>query len=154
MTPFTFQPTDCRGSAFEALHADRLALYVNLKSLGRSSRAALRVAFGDNVASGDQFLSYIDFIEASQFYIDNLPKAIEANKRAVIWSAEISARTLVSIALDESSKKADRLAAIKELNVIYNITIIDDKGNTRAGHSLEDFYRLEASTAAAPQKAH
>jgi hypothetical protein len=61
---------------------------------------------------------------------------------------------LVSIALDESAKKADRMAEIKELNVIYIVTTIDDKGNTRAGRSLADFYADVAGSGAVPGAQH
>jgi hypothetical protein len=62
---------------------------------------------------------------------------------------------LYSIATDETAKRGERIAAAKELNVLFGITIIDDKGNTRAGvMSVEDLFRLKGQGAAGSTAKH
>jgi hypothetical protein len=132
-----------------------LADYMRLRAIGRNSQAALRFSFGNAAAVSANTVAYIDFIECSDAYIDGMPKAIASMKHVTIWSPELSARNLAAIASDTTSKTSDRLNAIKELNVIYNITVIDENGKTKAGGmTLKDFYQLEALSASNNTKPH
>jgi hypothetical protein len=129
-----------KGDDILRYHSAELDRYLKLKSLGKSSMAALAGAFDHEYCSSMNSQFIINLIETNDHYLNALPAYIEKFKSHAVWSPEISARVLASIATDESAKKSDRIAAAKELNVIYNITIIDEKGNTRAGRSLDDFY--------------
>lgn len=128
------------GEAIIHYHRAALDRYLKLKAIGKSSIAALAGSFGPGYAVSMHAPICIDLIETNDHYLNALPAYIEKFKSHAVWSPEIAARVLASIAMDESAKKSDRIAAAKELNVIYNITIIDEKGNTRAGRSLDDFY--------------
>ncbi|HEF4727275.1 TPA: hypothetical protein SAP13_004713 [Burkholderia multivorans] len=66
-----------------------------------------------------------------------------------------AARVLISIATDESAKRTERIAAAKELNVLYGITIIDEKGNTRrSGVTLDELLKMTPSANADAHKVH
>jgi hypothetical protein len=121
-------------------HREALDRYLKLKAIGQSSRAALSGAFGFEYASVMNQQYYIDLIESSDAYTSALPKYVATLKHHAVWSPEISARTLAAIATDQSLKSSDRIAAAKELNVIFNITVVDENGKTKAGRSLADFY--------------
>ncbi|WP_179404092.1 hypothetical protein [Burkholderia guangdongensis] len=128
-------------------HGTALNRYIRLKAIGRSSIAALSGAFGADYSMSMNPHVYIDLIETSDAYVNGLPHAIEALKDHSIWNAEISARVLASIATDESAKRSDRIAAAKELNVIYGVTVIDENGKTKAGMTLDDLLKMTPSAA-------
>lgn len=123
-----------------------LSEYMKLRAIGRDSLAALTVAFGANhVMSGNSHI-LIDFIEGSDKYIEGMPAALERMKHVTIWSPAISARNLVAIA-NGAAKASDRMNAIKELNVIYGVTIIDENGKTKSGGmTLKDFWALKGES--------
>lgn len=125
-------------------HKDALLRYVKLRADGHTSIAALTGAFGHEYAMTMNPFAYINLIETSDAYKRTLVAAVADKKDNPIWDAQQAARVLFSIATDESAKRAERIAAAKELNVLFGITIIDDKGNTRIGHSFADFQRLIA----------
>lgn len=133
-----------------ANHEQALVRYMTLKALGKSSNAALAGAFGWEYAGLMNPYVFINLIETSDAFIKNYPAFVERTKDSDIWSPKISARTLAAIATDQTAKTSDRIAAAKELNVIFNITIVDERGNTRAGRSLADFYADVAMGAVEP----
>jgi len=134
-------------------HKAALLRYVNLRADGHASIAALTGAFGPEYVMTMNPYTYINLIETSDAYKRTLVAAVAAKKDNPIWDAEQAARVLFSIATDETAKRAERIAAAKELNVLFGITIIDDKGNTRIGHTLADFYKLTGDPVA-KAKAH
>jgi hypothetical protein len=129
--------------------------YMDLKAIGRDSFAALTVAFGTAAAMSGTSQIFIAIIEGSQKYIEGTPAALERMKHVTIWDAQIAARHLYAIA-STAAKASERLAAARELNVIYGITTVDEQGRTRrgGGMTLADFYKLEAKDASDQQKAH
>lgn len=150
MATFTLDTFD--NAVIAHYHRDALDRYLRLKAIGQSSRAALSGAFGFEYASVMNQQYYIDLIESSDAYTSGLPKYVAAMKDHAVWSPEISARTLAAIATDQSLKASDRIAAAKELNVIFDVTVVDENGKTRrGGHTLEDFYRMKAD---AQQQTH
>jgi hypothetical protein len=64
-----------------------------------------------------------------------------------LWNPGMSAHSLVSLVKSDETKDNVRLSAIKELNVIFGITVVDENGRTRAIRKLDDFYREEADMA-------
>lgn len=138
-----------------AYHKEALLRYVSLKAEGHTSIAALTGAFGHEYAMTMNPFAYINLIETSDAYKRTLVAAVADKKDNPIWDAEQAARVLFSIATDETAKRAERIAAAKELNVLFGITIIDDKGNTRAGAmSFEDVVRAARERANASTKVH
>lgn len=144
-----------RNEVIAHYHKDALLRYVNLRADGHTSIAALVGAFGSDYAMTMHPFIYINLIETSDAYKRTLVVAVANKKDTPLWDAEQAARVLFSIATDETAKRAERIAAAKELNVLFGITIIDDKGNTRTGeHTLDDLFRLKAQAASAAQTTH
>jgi len=120
--------------------------YMKLRAIGRESLAALTVAFGAHHATSGRVSILIDFIEGSDKYIAGMPAAIERMKHVTIWSPALAARNLVAIA-NSAAKASDRMSAIKELNVIYGVTIVDENGKTKSGGmTLKDFWALKSES--------
>ena len=136
-------------------HGVALKRYIHLRAIGKTSIAALTGSFGVDYTMAMNPWAYIDLIETSDAYLSGLTAAVDNMKDEQLWSAETSARVLYSIATDETAKRGERIAAAKELNVMYGITIVDDKGNTRAGvMSVEDLFRLKSQGAAGSTVKH
>ena len=142
-----------KGPALLKYHSDALHLYLTLKALAYPSGAALAGSFGTDYRMSMHYNIYIELIETNETYIKYFPEYVELNKKVKVWSPEISARTLAAIATDPAAKTSDRIIAAKELNVMFDITIVDESGKTKRGaHSLDDFYRIKAD--AQPNKTH
>ncbi len=136
-------------------HKDALKRYIYLRAIGKTSVAALTGAFGTEYSAAMNPFAYIDLIETSDTYLTGIANAVAEMKDEQLWSPETAARVLYSIATDETAKRGERIAAAKELNVMYGITIVDDKGNTRAGvMSVEDLFRLKSQGAAGSTVKH
>ncbi|USE80765.1 hypothetical protein NDR89_13500 [Cupriavidus gilardii] len=59
------------------------------------------------------------------------------------WNPGMAMLKRGQISDDVTLKESVRLAAMKEPNVIWGITVVDEAGKTKAGRSLEDVYRQE-----------
>ncbi len=115
--------------------------YIKIRAFGRSGRAALRAEFGDAYADSSKCNSYIDRIECSPYFIYQFPIALDEVKSSQLWSAKIAAVNLIAIAGDSEVRATTRVAAMKELNVMFGVTFIDENGNTRAIAPFSDFYK-------------
>ena len=138
-------PQTFRNDVIVKHHAEPLARYIHLKANGKTSIAALTGAFGPDYAATMNPFEYINLIETSDAFMHGLPVAVAKMTDSPLWDAEQAARVLFSIATDESAKRAERIAAAKELNVLFGITIIDDKGNTRSRITLDDLLKMTPS---------
>ncbi|PTD98343.1 hypothetical protein [Pandoraea apista] len=137
------------------IHRDALLRYVKLRADGHTSIAALTGAFGHEYAMTMNPFAYINLIETSDAYKRTLVAAVAEKKDNPVWDSEQAARVLFSIATDETAKRAERITAAKELNVLFGITIIDDKGNTRRGGlTLDDLLKMTPSALGTASKAH
>jgi len=148
---------DFQGPEFVAEYKPQLEAYVELRVAGRTSLAALRVSFGEAFAASVHSQAYIDFIECTRFYIRGFKAALAAIKPSEAWTANLAIQRLRSIADDSDSNGNTRVNAIKELNVLTGVTVVDENGKTRATKNLNDFYDaiqpMDAETAAARRSA-
>ncbi len=133
-----------RNDRIEANHAVAVQRYIVLRVIGHKAIAALTSAFGASYASSIHTHTIIDLIETSDYYMRGFARgAAERDKMdSPLWNAMAAARVLISIATDETAKRVERIAAAKELNVLYGITIIDEKGNTRRGLTLDELLKM------------
>jgi hypothetical protein len=138
-----------RNEEFAEKNAALFLRYVEWRVNGYHSVTCLKRSFGSEYDSHN-VQSYIDAIECNPFYRNAYVKRMEEMKLSDFWDAKISAHELLSMARNVYAKEAARIAAMKELNVMYSITIVDENGRTKAGKSLDDFYK-ENSTENGPK---
>ncbi|KVG38168.1 hypothetical protein WL29_08200 [Burkholderia ubonensis] len=145
-----------RNDRIESHHGAAVHRYIVLRVIGRNALAALASAFGPSYAHSPYAHTIIDLIETSDFYMNGFARgAAQRDKMdSPLWNAMSAARVLISIATDETAKRAERIAAAKELNVLYGITIIDDKGNTRRSMTLDELLKMTPTSNADAHKAH
>jgi hypothetical protein len=131
--------------------------YASLRVRAVNSLAAFRRVFG-NVNCDNQMYARIQCLEASDTYNDLFDAKLKVIPLDEILSARKALHSYVDIAANPMAKDSAKIAALKEAAVLANITIIDEKGNSRRGRSLDDFYAAvdamdKAPGAAAPEPA-
>ncbi|MDN8008203.1 hypothetical protein QZN06_06475 [Burkholderia multivorans] len=137
-----------KNDRIEAHHGAAVRRYIVLRVIGHKALAALANAFGPSYAHSLYAHTIIDLIETSDFYMSGFASAAAKRDKmdSPLWNAMAAARVLISIATDESAKRTERIAAAKELNVLYGITIIDENGNTRrSGVTLDELLKMTPS---------
>lgn len=127
--------------------------FVELRAHGYSSRIAFIRAFGaDNYGQSPQEgYRRTQDIESSDWYGAAFELKLKELKANDLWNEKESIHQLLSIVRSEMAKDSVRLNAVKELNVLCGITIVDENGKTKAGRSLDDFYRQQAKPADGPK---
>lgn len=128
--------------------------FVELRAHGYSSRTAFIRSFGaDNYGESPQAgYQRTQDIESSEWYCAAFELKLKELKANDLWNEKESIHQLLSIVRSEMAKDSVRLNAVKELNVLCGITIIDENGKTKAGRSLDDFYRSRTESSPTPAK--
>jgi hypothetical protein len=128
---------------FTILYKEKINMYVEYRVRGFHSQIALGRAFGsENAASGDSSTNERVFhLESNPYYMDRFERRLKEIHMDELWSAKTSVHEMLSILRSPYTKDSTQLAAAKELNVVFGITIVDENGKTRAGRSLADFYK-------------
>ncbi|MCX4170692.1 MULTISPECIES: hypothetical protein [Paraburkholderia] len=78
--------------------------------------------------------------ECNPYVKDRLDVALAEKKASALWNTNKSINRMLKIVENPREKGQTKIAAMKELNVLVGITVVDENGQTRAGRSLEDFY--------------
>jgi hypothetical protein len=128
---------------FTILYREKFDLYVEYRIRGFHSTLALGKAFGsENAIGGDNTAQERVFhLEANQYYIDRFEARLKEIQMDELWNAKTSVHEMLSLLRSPFTKDTTQLAAAKELNVVFGITIVDENGKTKAGRSLADFYK-------------
>lgn len=125
--------------------------YIDLRIQGYDPREAFMRVFGsDYYPSPEMGYKRTSDIEASDYYRTTFNEKLRAANPDDLWNVKTSIHEMLSIVRSFMVKDSVRLNAIKELNVLCAITIVDEKGNTKAGRSLADFYASEAAKTDTP----
>lgn len=113
--------------------------FIDLCIKGVEELSAMRIVFGESTVQDGGFIGRLYALKRNPYYKKRFPLALAAMKTDEIWNPRIAMTLLVSIARS-STKDSARINAIRELNVMTGITIIDEAGNTKMGRNLDDFY--------------
>lgn len=113
--------------------------YVRAKvELGLLDDSAFIYAFGaENIC--EQMRLYISRLNANPMTVRLLGEALKSAKVGDMWTLSQSVYHFKRIAIDETERANNRIAAMKELNTLMGITYTDEKGNTRR-NTMGDFY--------------
>ena len=117
----------------------QFAAYAKNRVEGHGPSAAFRRAFGPGHRVDDAY-HYSEQIENNPWYKERFAQELAAMPMDKIWNSKVAINALRQMTLDANNKCATRLAAMKELNVLANITFVDENGKTRAVKGLDDFY--------------
>lgn len=138
-------PRDFANPVFAERNSDLFDEFILLRIKGYSPTYSLRVVFGEEYID-NQMMARIFSMERNPYYKRKMASLMEKTDYKAIWGPKMAVHELASLVRDMSTKDSVRFAAIKELNVLYEITVVDEKGNTKAGRSLADFYRENGMT--------
>jgi hypothetical protein len=124
---------------FLKVNAMFIERYVTLRARTIPSLAAFRRIFG--AVNCDQGVyTRIQNLEASDLYNDLFEAKLKSMPLDELLSPRKALHAYLDIAANPMAKDSAKIAALKEACVIANITVIDEKGQTRAGRDLSDFY--------------
>lgn len=121
--------------------------YIEQRVHGVSSHVAFRIAFGEEFVKDNNTTARIYSVEKNPYYKTHFKSRLQGTKVDDLWNPKIAVNHLLSVAVDKFEKGSTRLAAMKELNILANIVIIDENGKTKAGRTLADFYAQEGADA-------
>jgi hypothetical protein len=141
-------PSDFASELFAANNKQIFDQFIHLRISGTSAYVAYRMIMGEEY--NDNFMqARIWSLEMNSYYQTEFKRQLALAKLSDMWNPKTSAFELLQIVRDPFAKHSARMSAIKELNVIADITIVDESGRTKAGRKLADFYAEEGEKPAA-----
>lgn len=130
--------------------------YIALRVQGHDARTAFLRVFGkEHMPDGAQAIDWrLEGIESSEYFNKHFDAALEATPVVKMWNPKRALNELLCVVRGPYVKDSTKLNAIKELNIMVGIVIVDENGKTKAGRSLSDFYDgvdgVDPSKSAAP----
>lgn len=118
--------------------------YVEHRVRGYTAYQSMSKVFGLKAMSQVTF-EIAEKLEANPYYIRRFDERLKAIKVEELWNVKTSLHELLCIARSPLSKDSTRLNAVKELNVMVGIVVVDENGKTKAGRTLEDFYKQQGA---------
>jgi hypothetical protein len=147
MSTYTKVPASQFGSIeFAELNKEYFAEYIQYRLHGYHPQVAFRRTFGDEQLQRDGHLK-VEEIEHNPYVRQKLAALLKAVNIAELWDEKIAVHELINLARNVFAKDNTRLGAIKELNILCGITVTDEKGNTKRGMSLDEFYKTHGISA-------
>lgn len=115
--------------------------FIDLVIQGHDMRASFALVFGMEVATDNYTGQRILCTQRNPYYKMRYKKRMEEMPLKELWSVKSSIHNLVKLVRDPEVAASAKLNAIRELNIIYGITMIDENGNSKMGRSMDDFYK-------------
>jgi hypothetical protein len=136
---------------FAELNAELFDRYIDMRINGHHPQVILGKVFGpENDGNGSHLR--VTHLERNPYYIRNFEARMRNFKVNEVWNANISLHETLKMYRDPMNKCGTRLSALRELNIMVGIVIVDENGKTKAGRSLADFY-ADAESLKNPPKA-
>ena len=115
--------------------------YVAMRVHGYDPKQAFLSVFGaKHFGESQHGYRRIDAIESTQYYTQTFAEKLKQEPVAELWCAKKAIHTLLANVRSPFVRDSTRLAALKELNVLVGIVVVDENGKTKAGRNLSDFY--------------
>jgi deoxyribodipyrimidine photolyase-like uncharacterized protein len=135
IAPYLFEDAN-----FAIAHKAAVDQYIEYRLHGHHTSRAFSRVFGENNQDAQTHLR-IEALEHSAYFKQRFNARLKESKVDELWDTKKSVHSLLSMARDVFAKDSVRLNAIKELNVLCGITVVDENGKTKQGRTLADFYR-------------
>lgn len=132
-------PYQFRNEQFAELNIALVSDYADYRVVGWNAERAFTRVFGTDYADLHLY-ARIEALEHNLVYRKVFAEKFAAVKMEQMYGPKLAVYELVSLVNNPFTKCSTKLAAMKELNVLYGITAIDDAGRTVKGKSLNDFY--------------
>lgn len=147
-------PDEFRKEAFALANIDCFNAYVEMRIRGYPEYDAFTKSFPDIVSkdvNNSLIFGRATSVEHNPYTRGRFAKRLSDISHADLWGDKVAINELLQMVRDKMVKDAVRLGAIKELNVLLDITVIDETGRTRRNKSLDDFYEKQGVASSATQ---
>lgn len=114
--------------------------FIELAVRGVDMASCMRLTFGEDMLSDQYAHARIWAIQRNPYYKGKFALRLKEIPSSELWNPKLAIHNLVKLALDPGAKDSARINAMKELNVITGITVVDELGQTKLGRSMDDFY--------------
>lgn len=125
---------------FAKAHYPEFLEYITYRLHGYAPYVAFRRVFGQDELATNGHIK-VEEIEHNPYVRIKLAQLVKATNVSTLWDSKIAVNELLNMARNPFFKENVRLGAIKELNVLTGVTVVDEKGLTRRGMSLQDYYQ-------------
>lgn len=136
---------------FSLIFAEEYQMYARLKLSGMLPSIAFRRVFPDYLSVDNHATARIYALESSDLFNEYYKNILMNTPIRELWNERLAVHRLLTIAQNPFEKGSTQVNAVKELNVLVGITIIDEGGKSRRGASMEDFYRSLSSDEENPE---
>ena len=135
-------PKDFSEDGFVDYFSEACDTYISARISGTPKKAAFMIAFGPGQYSDVHFVTRMMHLEANPKLRKLMLTRLENVKISDLWNEKISVTFMVALLNDDSVRDTVKAAITKELNVLAEITITNEHGDTvKAGSHLDDFYQ-------------
>lgn len=146
-------PAQFRSENFARMNIDAIGEYADYRVIGWNAEKAFTRVFGTDYADIYLF-ARIEALEHNLVYRKLFASKFGQIELNEMWDAKISTYEMLSIINNPFTKCSTRLAAIKDLNVLFGIVIADPNGAQRPGSGWTDFYKDAQGSARVTQEKH
>ena len=126
--------------SFAEANAEVFNAYVEYRVKGYHSHVAFRRVFGEDYMDSVSHIR-IEMVEHNDYFRAQFARRLKEIKVEELWETKTALHELLSLARNPFAKDTTRLNAMKELNILVGIVVVDENGKTKAGRSLDDFYK-------------
>src|ERR1700730_11077872 len=121
------------------LNKEQCDAYTAYRVRGVHCSVAFRRVFGEEYMDSVSHIR-VELTEHNPYFREQFLKKLKAIKVEELWDAKRSINELLGMAQNPFAKDSTRLNAMRELNILIGIVVVDENGKTKAGRNLADFY--------------
>ncbi len=132
-------PYQFRSEQFARLNIAIISEYADYRVTGVNPERAFTRVFGTDYADLHLY-ARIEALEHNLVYRQVFAEKFAALKIEQMYGPKMAVFELLSLANNPFTKCSTRMAALKELNVLFDVTVVDEAGRTRKGKALSEFY--------------
>jgi hypothetical protein len=136
---------DCADPEYAEIIIDEIRAYAYQRARGYHYVVAFHRVFGCHYTD-QQAYACGAALEGNAVYVREFERLLDEIPLDRLWSPRIATYELLNI-VRSGAKESVAVTAIKELNVLFEITTVDESGRTTVGRRLSDFYANEAAAA-------
>jgi hypothetical protein len=137
-----------RVEAFALANIELYNAYVELRLRGYAEYDAFTKSFPEIVSkdvNNALIFGRATNVEHNPYTRGRFEKRLKTIEMSELWGDRIAINELLQLVRDKMVKDAVRLGAIKELNVLLDITITDEHGKTKKNRDLSKFYEQQGA---------
>ena len=128
--PSVFESEDMRD-----LHEEQYNRFVDMRIRGIDRDTAFSRVFPryarprDGVRAQERAM----YLESTEWFQSTFDERLKKAKLSDLWNANVSMNRLLEVIKSPNEKGSTKVAAMREANILAEITFVDENGQTRAG---------------------